>query len=172
MRISAPPVQAARPPRAAPARPERPRGPAKPRTVLRPAARPRPSRTRAAPARLSNCMAHSARETGRFIFLEVNLKLIVAALAAVGTLASTAHAAPRAESAQECGVAADMAVVAHSLAREDIQRPKADAIMVRIYDVGESDRGKELMRDITDAAYSSKLREPSASAGGTASSQN
>jgi len=100
------------------------------------------------------------------------LKLIVAALAAVGTLASTAHGAPRAESAQECGVAADMAVVAHSLAREDIQRPKADAIMVRIYDVAESDRGKELMRDITDAAYSSKLREPSASAGGTASSQN
>ena len=64
-----------------------------------------------------------------------------------------------------------MAVVAHSLAREEIQRPKADAIMVRIYDVAQSDRGRELMRDITDAAYSTKLREPSASAGGTASSQ-
>jgi lipopolysaccharide export LptBFGC system permease protein LptF len=105
--------------------------------------------------------------------LEVNLRLVVAALAAVGTLASTAHAAPRAESAMECGVAADMAVVAHSLAREDIQRPKADAIMVRIYEVAKSDRGMELMRDITDAAYTAKQREPSASAGGTgtASSQ-
>ena len=70
----------------------------------------------------------------------------------------------------ECGIAADMAVVAHSLAREQIQRPKADAIMVRIYDVAESDRGKQLMQDITDAAYSAQ-REASASAGGTASSQ-
>jgi hypothetical protein len=82
---------------------------------------------------------------------------------------SSAYAAPRAESAMECGVAADMAVVAHSLAREQIQRPKADAIMVRIYDVAESDRGKQLMRDITDAAYSA--REANASSGGTASSQ-
>lgn len=70
----------------------------------------------------------------------------------------------------ECGVAADMAVVAHSLAREQIQRPKADAIMVRIYDVSASDRGKQLMRDITDAAYSAQ-EGANASAGGTASSQ-
>lgn len=91
------------------------------------------------------------------------------ALAAAGALVSSAYAAPRAESAMECGVAADMAVVAHSLAREQIQRPKADAIMVRIYDVAESDRGKQLMRDITDAAYSA--REANASSGGTASSQ-
>jgi len=70
----------------------------------------------------------------------------------------------------ECGVAADMAVVAHSLAREQIQRPKADAIMVRIYDVSESDRGKEFLRDITDAAYGAD-QQANASAGGTASSQ-
>lgn len=70
----------------------------------------------------------------------------------------------------ECGVAADMAVVAHSLAREQIQRPKADAIMVRIYDVSESDRGKELLRDITDAAYGAQ-QDRNASGGGTASSQ-
>jgi hypothetical protein len=81
---------------------------------------------------------------------------------------SAVQAAPRAESAVECGVAADMAVVAHSLAREQIQRPKAQAIMVRIYDVAESDRGKELMRDIIDAAYS-KRGDASASAGGTSS---
>jgi hypothetical protein len=70
----------------------------------------------------------------------------------------------------ECGVAADMAVVAHSLAREDVQRQKADAIMGRIYDVSESDRGKELMRDIMDAAYSAQ-RGASASSGGTAAGQ-
>jgi hypothetical protein len=63
-----------------------------------------------------------------------------------------------------------MAVVAHSLAREQIQRPKADAIMVRIYDVSESDRGKELLRDITDAAYSAQ-QDLRASARGTASGQ-
>jgi lipopolysaccharide export LptBFGC system permease protein LptF len=97
------------------------------------------------------------------------LKSVAAALAVAGALASTAYAAPRAESAMECGVAADMAVVAHSLAREQIQRPKADAIMVRIYDVAD-DRGRQLMRDITDAAYSTQ-RDTSASAGGTASSQ-
>jgi hypothetical protein len=64
-----------------------------------------------------------------------------------------AHAAPRAESAMECGIAADMAVVAHSLAHERIERAQADAIMVRIYDVTDSERGRQLMRDIMDAAY-------------------
>jgi len=98
----------------------------------------------------------------------------VAALVVGGLAASAAQAAPRAESATECGVAADMAVVAHSLAKEQIQRPQADAIMVRIYDVSESQRGKELMKDITDAAYSAH-GNPNlngiASAGGTASGQ-
>ena len=100
----------------------------------------------------------------------MNLKSAVAALVAAGAFAAAAQAAPRAESALECGVAADMAVVAHSLAREQIQRPKADAIMVRIYDVAESDRGRQLMRDITDAAYGAQ-EDVNASGGGTASSQ-
>jgi len=79
------------------------------------------------------------------------------ALALFGVaLATGASAAPRAESAIECGIAADMAVVAHSLAREEIQRTKAETIMARIYDVSQSDRGKELMKDILDAAYISK----------------
>ena len=65
----------------------------------------------------------------------------------------------------ECGVAADMAVVAHSLAGEQIQRQKAEAIMVRIYDVRESNRGQELMRDIVDAAYSAH-RDTSTSSSG------
>ena len=98
------------------------------------------------------------------------MKSAVAVLIAGGMFAATVHAAPRAESAMECGVAADMAVVAHSLAGEQIQRQKAEAIMVRIYDVSESDRGKELMRDIVDAAYSAQ-RDTSASAGGTSSGQ-
>jgi hypothetical protein len=70
--------------------------------------------------------------------------------------------APRAESALECGIAADMALVAHSLAREQVQRAKANAIMARIYDVAESERGKALMKEILDAAY-----VPTAAAGGT-----
>src|SRR3954466_9092535 len=78
--------------------------------------------------------------------------------------ATPAFAAPRAESALECGIAADMAIVAHSLAREEVQRPKANAIMSRIYDVGQSERGQELMKQILDAAY-----VPTAAAGGTTS---
>src|SRR5437762_9803571 len=70
--------------------------------------------------------------------------------------ATSAAAAPRAESAVECGIAADMAVVAHSLAKEQVQRAKANTIMARIYDVSQSDRGKELMKDIIDAAYIAK----------------
>jgi hypothetical protein len=84
--------------------------------------------------------------------------------------ATAAHGAPRAESALECGIAADMAVVAHSLAHEAIDRGQADAIMVRIYDVSRSDRGKTLMRDIMDAAYRARAGgplAPSASSGGT-----
>jgi lipopolysaccharide export LptBFGC system permease protein LptF len=66
---------------------------------------------------------------------------------------SSSFAAPRAQSAQECAIAADMALVAQALAREQIEPAKAGAIMTRIYDVSESDRGKEMMRSILDAAY-------------------
>jgi hypothetical protein len=97
------------------------------------------------------------------------VKNAVAMLFAGGLVAAaSAHAAPRAESAMECGIAADMAVVAHSLAQEQIQRQQADAIMVRIYDVAESERGRQLMRDITDAAYRAHeggLTAPNASSG-------
>jgi hypothetical protein len=79
------------------------------------------------------------------------MKTLLAVLMA--GLTATAFASPKAESAMECGIAADMAVVARSLAQEDIERPQASAIMARIYDVTESARGKELMRDILDAAY-------------------
>jgi hypothetical protein len=108
---------------------------------------------------------------GAVFFLETDVNKAVAALLAGGLVAS-AQAAPRAESAMECGIAADMAVVAHSLATERIQRPQADAIMVRIYDVAESDRGRQLMRDIMDAAYRAKdggIAAPNASSGGSAS---
>lgn len=67
--------------------------------------------------------------------------------------ANSSFAAPRAESAQECGIAADMAVVAQSMAQEGIHQPKAGAIMARIYDVSESERGQALMKEILDAAY-------------------
>ncbi|MFN2646316.1 MAG: hypothetical protein ABR570_15110 [Burkholderiales bacterium] len=77
-------------------------------------------------------------------------------LAAALSTATGVSAAPRADSALECGIAADMAIVAHSLAQEHIQRTKADTIMARIYDVSQSDRGKQLMKDILDAAYISK----------------
>ena len=91
------------------------------------------------------------------------MKTLVAAVLAAAS--ATALAAPKAESAMECGIAADMAVVARSLAQEAVQRPQATAIMARIYDVSESTRGRELMRDILDAAY----RQDSAAGG--ASSQ-
>ena len=82
---------------------------------------------------------------------------LLAALAVTGTLqASFAWTAPRAESAQECAIAADMAIVARSLAEEQVQQPQAGAIMARIYNVGDSARGKELMKDILDAAYRSE----------------
>jgi hypothetical protein len=92
--------------------------------------------------------------------------LRIARLLALAGLAVTtgALAAPRAQSALECGIAADMAVVAKSLAAEKIDRAKADTIMARIYDVSSSERGKALMKEITDAAYSAGT----AAAGGTA----
>jgi hypothetical protein len=79
-------------------------------------------------------------------------RLLAAAVLAVLHV-SAPVAAPRAESALECGVAADMAVVADSLAREQIDHLKAGAIMARIYDVAGSQRGRDLMQDILDAAY-------------------
>jgi hypothetical protein len=44
------------------------------------------------------------------------MKRLVIAAAAAALLSTVAQAAPRAESPVECGIAADMAVVAHSLA--------------------------------------------------------
>jgi hypothetical protein len=80
---------------------------------------------------------------------------VLTALTLVGCLAvaPAGVAAPRAQSALECGIAADMAVVARSLAVENIERGKADTVMARIYDVSASKRGKELMKEILDAAY-------------------
>jgi hypothetical protein len=88
-------------------------------------------------------------------------KLLALVFAAV-FFASPTFAAPRAQSAEECGIAADMALVAQSLAREEIQPAKARAIMARIYDVAQSERGTALMKDILDAAYTKN-----AAAGGT-----
>jgi len=84
----------------------------------------------------------------------------ILAVAVVGAMGS-ALAAPQAESAAECGIAADMAIVARSLAEEQVQRPQAGAIMARIYDVAESARGKELMKDILEAAYHPSEDTPS-----------
>lgn len=75
------------------------------------------------------------------------------AAVALGACAALPAAAPQAESAMECGIAADMAVVARSLAEERIERPQAGSIMARIYDVSQSSRGEQLMTDILDAAY-------------------
>ncbi len=79
------------------------------------------------------------------------LGLVVPVLLAVA-LTATALAAPRVPNPDECGVAADMAIVARALAAEDVERHKAETIMRRIYDVSHS--GRELrMRLILAAAY-------------------
>ena len=82
------------------------------------------------------------------------MKFQISAVVAGILISSGVAAAPRAQSAMECGVAADMAIVARSLAQEHIQQPQAGAIMARIYDVATSDRGRQLMEDIITAAYS------------------
>ena len=89
-------------------------------------------------------------------------KLLALAVAAA-FFSSSSFAAPRAQSAEECSIAADMALVAQALAREQIEPAKAGAIMTRIYDLSESDRGRELMRSILEAAYTRN-----AAAGGSA----
>ena len=71
----------------------------------------------------------------------------------LAALPAAAVAAPRIQSAEECGIAADMAIVARSLAEEQVLRPKAATIMERIYNVADSQRGTALMSDIIDAAY-------------------
>ena len=96
----------------------------------------------------------------------IRRSLALAALAAA--LSAPAHAAPRAQSELECGIAADMAVVAKSLAAEAIERAKADTIMARIYDVSRSERGQQLMKEIVDAAYAGAAGGRNAAAGGSA----
>ncbi len=95
----------------------------------------------------------------------MQLKTLILGAAGLAAATAGAFAAPRAQSALECGIAADMAIVAKSLAAEEIERAKADTIMARIYDVSGSERGKELMKEIVDAAYAAN---GTAGAGGTA----
>jgi len=83
----------------------------------------------------------------------VGVAIVVLLATAWGSLAL---AAPRAESAQECTIAADMAVVARALAEERVEQPMAEQIMRRIYNVSPSPRGQELMRTILDTAYREK----------------
>jgi hypothetical protein len=51
-----------------------------------------------------------------------------------------------------------MAVVARALAEERLERPKAELIMRRIYDVSPTARGQEMLKTILQAAY--QQREP------------
>src|SRR5258708_17671074 len=99
-----------------------------------------PARAAAIPARPA-----PARSNGRFhrrsTMLHFARTFALLGLAVVVTSATGAVAAPRAESAMECGIAADMAVVAHSLAQEQVQRTKADTLMAPLYDGSPSDRG-------------------------------
>jgi hypothetical protein len=71
---------------------------------------------------------------------------------------AAAIGAPRAENERECTVAADMAVVARALAEERLDKPKAELIMRRIYDVSPSARGQAMLQTILQAAY--RQREP------------
>src|SRR2546421_5615285 len=115
-----------------------------------PARGARPARAAAIPAQRGRTPSKGAGRLPR----RPSMLQFTRTLALSGLICATgAVAAPRAESALECGIAADMAVVAHSLAKEQVQRTKADTIMARIYDVSQSDRGKVLMKDILDAAY-------------------
>src|SRR2546423_11188511 len=74
------------------------------------------------------------------------------AFAAFMLYLNVAAAAPRAESPVECGMAADMAVVARSLSQEQIHRPQTDAIMSKNYHVSQSDRRQPLMHGNNHAA--------------------
>lgn len=77
--------------------------------------------------------------------------LLLALALSLATPAVLAQA--RLQSAEECGIAADMAIVARALAEEEVLVPKATTIMQRIYDVAASQRGSDLMNDIIAAAY-------------------
>ncbi len=66
--------------------------------------------------------------------------------------ASAAHADPRAKSAEECVVYADLALVASALAKHGVARERAHAMMPDMYGLAESD-AREIARRIVEAAY-------------------
>jgi hypothetical protein len=71
---------------------------------------------------------------------------------------AAASGAPQARNAQECTLAADMAIVARALAEERLDPGRAETVMRRIYDLSLAADREELMRAILDAAY--REREP------------
>jgi hypothetical protein len=69
---------------------------------------------------------------------------------------SKANAAPKADDAEECVAAADMALVARALAESTEPRvpaASAEAVMLRIYNVAENEHGLALMRSVLATAY-------------------
>lgn len=76
----------------------------------------------------------------------------VFAAAVVIMLAGQALAVPRARSAEECNVLADLALNAAAHAKHRIARETFDAIVPDIYDLG-SEEARELARRVIDAAW-------------------
>jgi hypothetical protein len=66
--------------------------------------------------------------------------------------ATAAHGEPRAKSAEECVVYADLALVASALAKHGVARERAHAMMPDMYSLADTD-AKEIARRIVEAAY-------------------
>lgn len=88
-------------------------------------------------------------------------RLVIGALVAIiaGILlacyVTSAQAAPRVSSAEECATLADLAITARAMALEELERDKAERLVARIY-IADSERPRELMRLVLEAAYASK----------------
>lgn len=81
---------------------------------------------------------------------------LAGAMAFLPWFSSSAHAAPKAENAEECVAVADMALVARALAESKeplVPAANAEAMMLRIYNVAESEHGLALMRAVIANAY-------------------
>jgi hypothetical protein len=86
------------------------------------------------------------RRIGFAIFVALSLVMLTLPL-----WAPPAKAAPRAQSAEECTLIADMAVVARALAEEKVDQALAEPIMLRIYDL--KPRGLEMLRAVIVASF-------------------
>ena len=79
-------------------------------------------------------------------------QLVCLAIGSLLALGANANAAEPAQTGQDCANLAEVALLARALAEEKIEKPRAQSILARIYDIPD-EQARSLARLVLESAY-------------------